>query len=76
MTHLLQTVLITILNSFKYIETNALLDTGSDVISIKSGIPNKIGLNSDSKNLRITSAISKTSTLEWKEVRFIIRISP
>ena len=70
----LQIIPITISNGTKYIKTNALVDTGSDVTLLKSDIAKKLGLNGDYKNLQITNAISKTSELESKHVYF--KVSP
>ena len=65
----LQIICITISNGSKY-NKNALLDTDSDVKLLKGDLAIKLGVNVDSKILRIINAISKTSELESNQVSF------
>ena len=68
----LQILLVTLINDDSVVETNAILDTGSDVTLIRADAAKQLNLKGKPKSLNVCSALSNTSRIPSSTVNFHI----
>ena len=70
----LQIVPVKLMNKDIVVETNALLDTGSDTTLLRSDIATKLQLKGEDRKLNISSALSHRKNVSSKIVTFDIKL--
>ena len=70
----LQIVLVKLMNKDIVVETNALLDTGSDTTLLRSDIATKLQLKGEDRKLNISSALSHCQNVNSKIITFYIKL--
>ena len=71
----LQVVPITLINDSYSIETNALLDNGSDTTLIRTDIVKRLQLKGEKRDINVSGAISQPETIQSELVNVTVRSS-